>query len=279
MEPPESLVRRTRGGRRRNSSPDGPGERRADARARSEPCLGVGRSGVRRGAVRGRRATTRDRNPGRVRRRRGAAAHPRRLESQLPRAPDALLARTRRTRRGGTAAARAEMHAETFGLPLANAMAHRAAAAVSLASRNPADAVEQALASARPQTRSAPQSRPPSLESSWAAHWQRPGRPNVLWSSSTAAADLRTAAPCDTAQQQSANSEFSVTTSTGAAAPERPAESASKRSHRESARSRGSWSIERRIRRSPRHSSSARRRSRRTSATSFASSKSPHASR
>ena len=102
MEPLESLVRRTRGGRRRNSSPDGPGERRADARARSKPCLGVGRSGVRRGAVRGRQVTTRDRNPCRVRRRRGAAAHPRRLESQLPRAPDALLARTRRTPRGGT---------------------------------------------------------------------------------------------------------------------------------------------------------------------------------
>src|SRR4029079_14560111 len=46
------------------------------------------------------------------------------------------------------AAARADMHAETFGLRLANAMAHRAAAAVPLASRNPADAVEQALASA-----------------------------------------------------------------------------------------------------------------------------------
>ena len=46
-----------------------------------------------------------------------------------------------------TTAARAETHAAIFGLPLANAMAHRATAAVSLASNHPADAVEQALAS------------------------------------------------------------------------------------------------------------------------------------
>ncbi len=46
-----------------------------------------------------------------------------------------------------TTAARAETQAAIFGLPLANAMAHRATAAVSLASNHPAEAVEQALAS------------------------------------------------------------------------------------------------------------------------------------
>ena len=121
------------------------------------------------------------RNPCRVRRRRGAAAHPRRLESQLPRAPDALLARTRRTRRGGTGGrprrdarrdVRAPIGQRDGSSRCSSRLARLAAIQLTQSSRR--------SPRLRPQTRSARQSRPQSLESFWAEHWQRPGRPSAL---------------------------------------------------------------------------------------------------
>ena len=115
--------------------------------------------------------------------RRGTAAHPRRLESQLPRAADPLLARTRTTpSEAGTRGRECREHAATLRTPhWPMRWLDRAAAAVSLDAGDPADAAEHALASAAAADEvGAPVEAAVSRIARWAAHWQRPGRPSVL---------------------------------------------------------------------------------------------------
>ena len=108
-------------------------------RSRRRLHLGLGGRAARRRPARNRATSTRGRAAPRLGRRRGAGAHPRRLEGLLPRTAHALLARARTatTRPSARPLAR-RPGPRPSQLPLAAAWADRAAAAVALHDGDPA---------------------------------------------------------------------------------------------------------------------------------------------